>query len=338
MATIKDVADLAGVSTATVSHVINQTRYVAPETSERVWEAMQSLNYAPSAVARSLKLQSTNSIGMLVTTSSNPYFAEIVHSVEHYCQAKGYNLILSNTDYDVEHAQICLHMLLRKRIDGLLLMCTESLAGLSESLRQHSQLPVVVMDWGPYNPLSDRINGNSHQGGYLATRHLISLGHRRIACLTGPLHKQPAIERLAGYRQAMQDAGLSIALGWICEGNFDCESGYQAMKALLTLKPRPTAVFACNDLMAMGALRAAYEAHLHIPSQLSIIGYDNLSFTPFLTPPLTSIEQQKDDLARKAVTALIERIEHPGLNSRTYLLEPALVQRSSTGPFSQDME
>ena len=173
MATIKEVAERAGVSTATVSHVINQTRFVAQTTCERVWQTMRELNYAPSAVARSLKVQTTNSIGMLVTSSTNPFFAEVVRGVERYCFSRGYNLILCNTEGNAQTASSYLQMLIRKRIDGLLVMCTDTHTGLFEQLQLQQDLPLVVMDWGPSMPHSDRIQDNSQHGGYLATRHLI---------------------------------------------------------------------------------------------------------------------------------------------------------------------
>ncbi len=330
MATIKDVAELAGVSTATVSHVLNQTRFVASSTCERVWAAMQTLNYAPSAVARSLKVQATNTIGMLVTSSTNPFFAEVVRGVERYCLSQGYSLILCNTEGDTETARACLQMLIRKRIDGLLLLCTDTHTDLTGLLQQHEDLPLVIMDWGPATPHSDRIQDNSLRGGWLATRHLLELGHTAIACITGPHFKQPAQARLVGYHQAMQEAGCTVDPGWIVEGNFDCQSGWQAMQHLLRLPNRPTAVLACNDLMAMGVLRAAAEAGLRVPADLSVIGYDNIPFAQWLTPSLSSINQPKESLGELAVQTLLERIHDPAQPGRSLLLEPNLVAREST--------
>ena len=332
MATIKEVAERSGVSTATVSHVINQTRFVAPSTCERVWLAMRELNYAPSAVARSLKVQTTNSIGMLVTSSTNPFFAEVVRGVERYCFSQGYNLILCNTEGNAQTASSYLQMLIRKRIDGLLVMCTDTHDGLFEQLQQQQDLPLVVMDWGPSMPHSDRIQDNSQHGGYLATRHLIELGHRQIAIITGPQDKQPALERLAGYQQAMAEAQLPIDSDWICHGDFDCEGGYQAMQQLMQCRMPPSAVFACNDLMAMGAIRALQEQGLSVPHDISVIGYDNIAFAAYLNPPLTSISQPKQELGQLAVQSLLERIQQPQLPGRTLRLEPDLVLRDSTSP------
>ena len=221
-------------------------------------------------------------------------------------------------------------MLIRKRIDGLLVMCTDTHAGLFEQLQLQQDLPLVVMDWGPSMPHSDRIQDNSQRGGYLATRHLIELGHRQIAIITGPHDKQPALERLAGYQQALQEAGLPIDQGLIGHGDFDCEGGYQAMRRLMQSPTRPTAVFACNDLMAMGAIRALQEQGLSVPNDISVIGYDNIAFAAYLNPPLTSISQPKQELGQLAVQSLLERIQQPQLPARTLRLEPDLVLRDTT--------
>jgi len=221
-------------------------------------------------------------------------------------------------------------MLIRKRIDGLLVMCTDTHTGLFEQLQLQQDLPLVVMDWGPSMPHSDRIQDNSQHGGYLATRHLIDQGHQRIAIITGPQDKQPALERLAGYQQAMHEAQLPINSDWICHGDFDCEGGYQAMRRLMQCNMPPSAVFACNDLMAMGAIRALQEQGLSVPTDISVIGYDNIAFAAYLNPPLTSISQPKQELGQLAVQSLLERIQQPQLPARTLRLEPDLVLRSST--------
>ena len=312
MANIKEVAALAGVSTTTVSHVINETRFVAEETRERVFAAMRDLNYAPSLVARSLKVKETNSIGMLVTTSSNPFFAEVVRGVERYCFEQGYNLMLGNTEGQAETALSYLKMMLRKRVDGL--------------------LPVVVMDWGLVSEDVDLIADNSFHGGYLATRHLIELGHTAIGCITGPHSRAPANQRQAGFEQALQEVGLIVNQEWIQEGDFDCASGHQAMIRLLALPERPTALFVCNDMMAMGAISAAHQAGLVIPRDISIVGYDNVALAEFMSPPLTTVNQPKEELGRLAVTRLLARINGEAVENHLITVDPDLVIRQSCAP------
>ncbi|MCH7372510.1 MULTISPECIES: substrate-binding domain-containing protein [Aeromonas] len=333
MANIKEVAARAGVSTTTVSHVINETRVVAQETRERVFAAMQALNYAPSLVARSLKVKETNSIGMLVTTSSNPFFAEVVRGVERYCFEQGYNLMLGNTEGQAETALSYLKMMLRKRVDGLLIMCSEGQQEVFNQLDWLKSLPVVVMDWGMESREVDLIADNSHQGGYLATRHLIELGHRDIGCITGPQSRAPADQRLAGFEQAMREAGLAINPSWILEGDFDCASGHDAMLHLLALPTRPSALFVCNDMMAMGVISAAHRAGLAIPRDLSLVGYDNVALAQYMSPPLTTVNQPKEELGRLAVTRLLARINGETIDNHMITVDPDLVIRDSCAPF-----
>ncbi|MBV7437626.1 substrate-binding domain-containing protein [Aeromonas sp. sif2416] len=333
MANIKEVAALAGVSTTTVSHVINETRVVSDATRERVFAAMQSLNYAPSLVARSLKVKETNSIGMLVTTSSNPFFAEVVRGVERYCFEQGYNLMLGNTEGQAETALSYLKMMLRKRVDGLLIMCSEGQQEVFNQLDWLKSLPVVVMDWGMESKEVDLIADNSHRGGYLATRHLLALGHRAIGCITGPHSRAPANQRLAGFEQAMQEAGLAINPAWVQEGDFDCASGHDAMLRLLAMPERPSALFVCNDMMAMGVISAAHRAGLVIPRDLSLVGYDNVALAQYMSPPLTTVNQPKEELGRLAVTRLLARINGERIDNRMITVDPDLVIRDSCAPF-----
>lgn len=332
MANIKEVAARAQVSTTTISHVINETRFVSEATRERVFTAMRELNYAPSLVARSLKVKETNSIGMLVTTSSNPFFAEVVRGVERYCFEQGYNLMLGNTEGQAETALSYLKMMLRKRVDGLLIMCSEGQQEVFNQLDWLKSLPVVVMDWGLVSADVDLIADNSFHGGYLATRHLIELGHTAIGCITGPQSRAPANQRQAGFEKALLESGLSVNHDWIQEGDFDCASGFAAMERLLALPARPTALFVCNDMMAMGAISAAHQAGIVIPRDISIVGYDNVALAQYLSPPLTTINQPKEELGRLAVTRLLARINGEEVENHLITVDPDLVIRQSCAP------
>jgi LacI family transcriptional regulator len=328
MATIKDIAKLAKASTSTVSHVLNKTRFVSPEITERVNAAAQSLNYAPSALARSLKVNHTRTFGMLVTTSTNPFFGEVVKGVERRCYEKGYTLILCNTEGDSERMKSNLDTLLQKRVDGLLLMCSDFKEESFDLFARHQQVPTVVMDWGPIGFSSDKIQDNSHHGGYLATKHLIEQGHTEIGCLTGPLDKLPAQQRLSGFVQAMEESKLTINKEWICEGDFDCEGGVTAFKTLQQSR-LPTALFISNDMMAMGVINQAHKQGIHVPDDLSIVGYDDVKIAKFITPSLTTIHQPKHRLGQMAVDTLLERIQTKEESNRVIQLEPTLVIRDS---------
>ncbi|MGX8940618.1 ribose operon transcriptional repressor RbsR [Symbiopectobacterium sp. Eva_TO] len=329
MATMKDVARLAGVSTSTVSHVINNNRFVSDTVRERVLAAVDSLNYAPSALARSLKINQTQTIGMLLTASSNPFYAEVVRGVERSCYERGYSLILCNTEGDHNRLDRSLETLMQKRVDGLLLMCTENHRPSSETISRYPSIPLVMMDWSPFEGVSDVIKDNSLLGGDIATRHLIDSGYRNIACIAGPQDKTTAYNRLLGYRQAMQRAGLPVPDDYVVLGDFEFETGYQAMRKLLSLAQRPDAVFCNNDAMAVGVYHALYQAGFSIPRDMAVVGYDDIELARYMSPPLTTIHQPKDELGELAVDTLLYRLEHPETEPTVLVLTPELVMRES---------
>ncbi|WP_104398714.1 substrate-binding domain-containing protein [Vibrio penaeicida] len=330
MATMKDIAKLAGVSTSTVSHVINKSRYVSEEISLRVNNAAKELNYyAPSALARSLKINRTQTIGMLVTTSTNPFFGEVVKGVERSCYQKGYNLILCNTEGDNERMKASIDTLLQRRVDGLLLMCSTLEGEKIDVFERYPDIPVVVMDWGPMLFASDKIQDNSLRGGYMAAKHLIESGHQNIGCITGPLAKHQAQMRYEGYKRAMNEEGLALNPDWIIESDFECEGGYEAFKKMQAKGPLPSAIFVCNDMMAMGAINAAHEMGIQIPEDVSLIGYDDIHIAKFMTPPLTTIHQPKHSLGKAAVETLLKKLEKETTEPQVVQLEPTLVVRNS---------
>ncbi|WP_318433878.1 substrate-binding domain-containing protein [Photobacterium leiognathi] len=330
MATMKDVAKLAGVSTSTVSHVINKTRFVSEEISERVNKAAKELNYyAPSALARSFKVNRTKTIGMLVTTSTNPFFGEVVKGVERSCYQQGYSLILCNTEGDHQRMHESINTLLQKRVDGLILMCATLEGEHFDIFEHYADIPVVVMDWGPMQFTSDKIQDNSLRGGYMAAKYLIDAGHSEIGCITGPLDRIQAEMRYNGYLQAMDEAGFSVEPSWVVEANFECEGGYNAFTQLHTNGTLPSALVVANDMMAMGVINAANELGIQIPEQLSIIGYDDIHIAKFMSPSLTTIHQPKYRLGQAAVETLLTRLDEPETAPRIIELEPTLVERNS---------
>ncbi|ELY4520299.1 ribose operon transcriptional repressor RbsR [Cronobacter muytjensii] len=329
MATMKDVARLAGVSTSTVSHVINKDRFVSDAIRARVEDAVRTLNYAPSALARSLKLNQTRTIGMLITASSNPFYSELVRGVERSCFERGYSLVLCNTEGDEQRMNRNLETLLQKRVDGLLLLCTETHQPSPAIMTRYPAIPTVMMDWSPFDGDSDVIQDNSLLGGDIATRHLIEKGFTRIACVTGPLDKTPARQRLEGYRTAMRRAGLPVPEGYEVIGDFEFAGGLRAMQSLLALPEPPQAVFMGNDAMAVGAYQALYQAGLSIPQDIALVGYDDIELARYMTPPLTTIHQPKDELGELAIDVLIHRMAQPELQQQRLQLTPVLMERGS---------
>ncbi|KPA53255.1 transcriptional regulator [Photobacterium leiognathi subsp. mandapamensis] len=336
MATMKDVAKLAGVSTSTVSHVINKTRFVSEEISERVNNAAKELNYyAPSALARSFKVNRTKTIGMLVTTSTNPCFGEVVKGVERSCYQQGYSLILCNTEGDHQRMHESINTLLQKRVDGLILMCATLEGEHFDIFEHYADIPVVVMDWGPMQFTSDKIQDNSLRGGYMAAKYLIDAGHSEIGCITGPLDRIQAEMRYNGYLQAMDEAGFSVEPSWVVEADFECEGGYNAFTQLHANGTLPSALVVANDMMAMGVINAANELGIQIPEQLSIIGYDDIHIAKFMSPSLTTIHQPKYRLGQAAVETLLTRLDEPETAPKIIELEPTLVERNSVKSFKQ---
>lgn len=327
MATMKDIARLAKVSTSTVSHVINGSRFVSDEIREKVMRVVAELNYTPSAVARSLKVKETNTIGLLVTATNNPFFAEVMAGVEQYCQQHHYNLIIATTGGDAKRLQQNLQTLLHKQVDGLLLMCGDSRFNADEQLA--ISVPLVVMDWWFTELNADKILENSELGGYLATKALIEAGHREIGIITGNLKKSVAVNRLKGYEKALLEADIPPNPNWIIESHFDFEGGIAGMQKLLAASHRPTAVFCCSDTIAVGAYQVLQQQGLRVPQDMSVIGYDDIELARYLSPALSTISQPKAELGKLAVETLLQRIKNPDENYRTLVLEPKLIHRGS---------
>ncbi len=326
---MKDVARLAGVSTSTVSHVINDNRFVSEAVKAKITAAIAELNYAPSALARSLKINQTRTIGMLLTASSNPFYSEVVRGVERSCYERGYSLVLCNTEGDEHRMNRSLETLLQKRVDGLLIMCTESHLPSADILNRYPTIPSVMMDWSPFEGDSDIIQDNSLLGGEMATRYLIERGYRRIACIAGPQDKTPARLRLEGFKQAMAQAELPLPASCIVSGDFEFQGGYNAMNQLLTLDPLPEAVFTSNDAMAVGVYHALYQAGLSVPQDIAVVGYDDIELARYMTPPLTTVHQPKDELGELAIDTLLHRLANPGGSQQLLVLTPELIERGS---------
>lgn len=330
MASIKDVALRAQVSTTTVSHVVNHTRFVSDKVRAEVEAAIRELGYVPSAVARSLKSNTTKTIGMLIPNCSNPYFAEIVRSVEDHCFGAGYTLILCNTDDDPHRQGVYLQVLSEKRIDGMIIIST----GEDEALRRLLQglpIPTVLLDREIDEVHCDLVETAHLQGGLMATQHLIDLGHRRIACLAGPADLNPSAQRIAGWRTALAQSGLTAqAQDLLWHSDFSSQGGFTTMQSILAAPQPPTAVFVCNDLMCIGALSAAHEAGVRVPQDMSLIGFDDIELARFASPALTTIAQPKHRIGVTAVDMLLERIQGGRVQARQVLLQPELVVRHST--------
>jgi len=330
MASIKDVARKADVSTTTVSHVVNHTRFASDKVRSAVEDAIRVLGYVPSAVARSLKSNTTKTIGMLIPNCSNPYFAEIVRSVEDRCFGAGYTLILCNTDDDPHRQGAYLQVLSEKRIDGMIIISTGADKDLLSFL-QGLPIPTVLLDREIDEANCDLVETAHLQGGMMATDHLIGLGHRRIACLAGPADLNSSAQRIEGWRTALDRSGLSAeSADLLWHSDFSSQGGFSSMQSILASSLAPTAVFVCNDLMSIGALSAAHEAGVRVPQDLSLIGFDDIELARFASPALTTIAQPKQRIGIVAVDMVLERIQGGRVKARQVILQPQLVVRNST--------
>lgn len=326
---MREVAGRAGVSVTTVSHVINNTRTVSTGTRCRVEEAMQTLGYQPNVLARSLRRGVTHTIGIILPDNANPYFAEVVRGIEDTSFAQGYSVILCNSDNDLEKEDHYTNVLVEKQVDGIIFVA----AGLSADNIHKLQargIPLVLVDRHVPDVQVDEVLADNKHGGWLATRHLIDLNHRAIACIAGPPGLRSSSKRVAGYRQALESAGILFDPRWVVEGDFQYQSGYAAAKELFHHKPSPTAIFACNDLMAIGAYRFTHEKNLCIPEQLSIVGFDDVHLAAYTNPPLTTIRQSKRDMGAQAAKLLLQRIAQQDLEPRLEILDTEIVIRGST--------
>ncbi|HEY0792950.1 MAG TPA: LacI family DNA-binding transcriptional regulator [Chthoniobacterales bacterium] len=332
MPNIKDVAKVAGVSYTTVSHVLNNTRPVSDQARRSVQDAMRHLNYVPSAVARSLRRQATNTFGLLLTTTERPFFAELARGIEEVCFRHHYAVILCHSYDDTARQDTYLQTLLEKRVDGLIVAAVGDPEVVGHRLRS-VPVPIVLVDRHVRDVEAVTIAVDHEVAAYLATQHLLELGHRLIGCIAGPASITVFPLRLAGYRRALAEAGITPERRWIAEvASLTMENGYTATRALLGNKEL-TAIFASSDILAIGALRSAAERGISVPRELSIIGFDGVEIGRYLTPALTSIAQPTRSLGELAATSLLECIRDGGYRlNRRLTLPPKLLIRESTGP------
>ena len=331
MATIKDVAARAGVSFTTVSHVVNNTRPVSSEVRVKVEAAIRELNFVPSAVARSLKARTTLTIGVVVPNITNPYFAELSRGIETYCERRGYSVILGNSDDEPEKQRKYLRVMIERRIDGLIVASAGDENTLAEALGNTS-LPLVIADREVPGVQADLVEIDHEQGAYLAARHLLELGHRKIACISGPANMVVSEARVRGYRHALEEAGIETDACQVVASDYTSSGGYGAAVSLLD-GHRPSAIFATNDMMALGVLRAASERGIHVPRDLSVIGFDDIELSRYFYPALTTVGQSIVMLGERAAQTLLERVTKAFEgDARRLIIAPELKLRESTAP------
>jgi LacI family transcriptional regulator len=324
---IRDIAKQADVSTATVSHVINNTRFVSNETRQKVQEVIERNGYTPNAHARNLARQRNLTFGLLLSDLSNPFFPELVKSIQECANQKGYEISLANTNYDAGRTVASVQRMLEQRVSGVAVMTSEMDAALAERMAAR-EIAVVFLDVGQVGPYVSNIVVNYEKGIRAGVEHLLALGHRRIAYISGPQRLKSAQRRLLAFTKTMKKYESEP---FIFEGDFKATGGQQAVVTMLQQKSRPTAIVAANDLMAMGAMRELRQAGLRVPEDVSVVGFDNIMFAELTDPPLTTVALPREEIGRAAVEALLHTVTSEDKQGREYKITPKLMVRESTG-------
>ncbi|MDQ3801405.1 MAG: LacI family transcriptional regulator [Acidobacteriota bacterium] len=332
MSSIKEVAREAGVSTATVSHVINNTRYVSDAVRERVLKAIEQCRYYPNAHARSLASGRSRIIGLVISDIVNPFFPELVKAIEAAAFERGYDVVLSNTNYDTERTSHYVQRFIERKVAGVAVMTSEMDKKLVDELAQR-EVPVVFLDVGEPGLQMSNLRVDYDEGIEQAILHLVALGHRRIAFIGGNTNLRSSQRRLEAFRKTMRQL-FPDAPEMIFYGNFKIEGGQRAANEILAT-PRanlPTAVICANDLTAIGAISEFEAAGLSVPRDISIVGFDNIAFAALTKPALTTVNLPLNELGRRAIEVLIRSVEDAGQQGIEIRIPTNLIIRQSTAP------
>lgn len=333
MATIHDVAKAAGVSSTTVSHVVNNTRKVGADTAERVRKAILALNYTPSIVAQSLRRRSTRTIGIVADVATNPFFNEVISGIEERCYQLDHAIVLSFSHLGPDREFRMVQELQRRGVEGLIYfsIISDELLG---AFVQKLEVPVILFQRYDATWPCDALCTDDRYGTELAMEHLFSLGHRRIAMLTGRgSDSNSFIQRELRYRSLMTERCGGYEPEWVGDGGFSHQGGYEAARKILNLPgQRPTAFFCAADSVAIGAIAAIQDAGLRVPEDVSVVGYDNLSYLPYLHPLLTSVDHFGPQQGHMMVDRLFARKDAPQLPFERLVIKPELRLRATTAP------
>jgi len=327
--TIVEVAKKAGVSLGTVSRVLNNDIHVAPETRERVSAVIQDMGYVANRQARGLKGMRANVIGVLVPDLATGYIGEILHGIDVELALHQLELMLFTTHRTAAKEAGYVANMVQGMVDGLLIVLPRSFDDYTDTLSRH-HFPFVLIDHQGNSASHPAVGATNWQGGYSATEYLIKLGHKRIGFITGSMDLGCSQERLNGYRSALRTHHIQEESGLVYEGDFLQSDGYTGATALLDLPEPPTAIFASNDLMAMGAMDAIRSRSLQIPDDVSVVGFDNIQQSAMVHPSLTTVQQPLDQMGRVATQVLLGILKNPGKDAGRIELPTELIIRSST--------
>ncbi|MEU6655176.1 LacI family DNA-binding transcriptional regulator [Streptomyces sp. NPDC046900] len=325
-----DVARAAGVSTSTVSHVLNETRAVRPETREQVLAAIARTGYRPNAVARALVTSSTNTIGLAISLLSNPYFGDLVHAIEADARAAGYTLVLGDTHDDGDIEQHIVRELQARQIDGLIIAPSAEAAHTTLPQLMERGFPVVLIDRAAPVEVDQVATENTAAAAELVG-HLAELGHRRIGMVSGRAGLSTTTERLAGYQEGLVTHGLSVDPALVVEGGSNPEQAHDRVLELLTRPSPPTGLFVGNNAMTIGAMRAIRELGMRVPEDVALVCFDDFQWADLFEPRLTTMAQQVAEIGRESLALLLSRLRQPDLPARRIRIQPQMKHRQSCG-------
>jgi len=330
-ATIYDVAREAGVSIATVSNAINGKGKISKKRREQILKIMEELNYQPSFIAAALVGKRTYTLGLLLPDISNPFFGEIARAIEDRAHQAGYSVMMCSTDNKDERVERYINVLEQKMVDGVVIGTGVDDLDILKRLETKA-IPFVLLARESAALAADTVVGDDCAGGYLAARHLASLGHRRIAILSETMNVSSSRERLRGFRQGLAEAGVPFDSSDIVVCEFRVDEGRRGAQELLSRAEPPTALFCCNDVLAIGAMQAAKRRGLRVPDDVSIVGYDDTMLAGVTDPPLTTVAQPIQSMGEQALKLLLDGIHSADRVKQRVVLRPELVVRGSTGP------
>jgi DNA-binding LacI/PurR family transcriptional regulator len=328
--TVKEVARQAGVSTASVSRALSGSAGVREPLRTRILEAARLLSYRPNRAARDLRVRSSRAVGVLIPDIENPFFTSLVCGVEDVLSKTDFSLLLASYNEDPEQEARRLEVFRAEGVCGLIFAASRTPSGIYSELEKDG-LTLVAVSRSQPRLRADEVTVASRDGAYVATSHLIKLGHKRIAMINGPTAFPTARDRQAGYEDALRDAGMSMKEELIFHCAFKQAAGREAMEQLLNLSKPPTAIFAASNLLTLGALQAIHERNLAIPGQIAVVGFDDMPWAMSLRPPLTTVAQPAFEAGRTAAEMLLARVRDPALPRRQVVLETRLIVRSSCG-------
>lgn len=335
--TIKDVANKVGVSITTVSRVSNGCKGVSAKTRRRVLNAIKELTYSPSAMASGLKTRLSKSIGIAVPETIGDFYGEVINGIESTATENGYNLIISLNHHIVREELSAVNFFKAKKVDGAILVTTSGDDDYISSLIKEG-FDIILLDRDPHGLKVDTVKTDNFRGGYIATEYLLNLGHSAILFIEGVSYIDSSKERFNGYKKALRDKGIKFNSNFILSGNFFVESGYSSIKKYLDEHGiNFSAIFAANDQMAMGAIKALNDKGISVPDEVSIVGFDDSYISPYVIPPLTTIKQRREEMGRVAAELLLDRISSHNEKEKTprqIILSIELIERKSATPIS----